>query len=683
MKVFWKILLSIFSPILIGTISSCSRSVENFYNTNTINNSVHIDYLNIFNSTTSQDFYNKYCNDEQELRKLFFKNIDKFITYNTKEIKSNFKVIISDYDSEKVVLKITILKGSWYEKGSLNYEKDLIGYSNIIGFNTMNIDDFSVGGSLDGGQLHVDKYKMFVEPLNLKKIMNISNITNQKILDEIRKNQEFKNIVLEIGENSSTSDGVLFLYISGSYNNQEIKKTKITISNFLKNENYKSLKLSNITLNYNQWFSDLKPIDGIDENLISNISTNEWINKYIDSAIFLDSNESNILTLQDIKELGIKIKDFTINVSDKNIKIGFNGASFQNKSFVNNSWQDINIFDIQSIVNRNSNIDIPNQNDALSFLSSKTIINKNVISNYYPSYFSGLAKYAKKHNLHFYPQISNLINNDYKEKIKNKYFPNKEISINIDFNDGSIFSNDFASKLTLNVITNVVDDRMLKHFSKKFEFNDGLKNLNNFFENQKQKTNNILLLPTTTNNNNIASRFVNQLKKNDLLKRKIDTLFSSNYPINEEFNTNLPTASSFKSNVLNKTYIYGDDRENSEENFDNLFKYDFNKTLFGTNSAFSNSNTVDFSDIRSESGILIGTGLFKYDNDNIFQLQSIKYHIDDIITKLIFIKDGNNPNLLDIKIPLKTIVDFNNNKTLEQDSFFSLKLLKNQWNNNN
>lgn len=679
MKIFKRYLLFAFVPILIGTSFSCSNVVESIYKNTIINDSVSIKKLGIVNSTTTKDFYDKYNTNQVELKKFFFENIDKFIIDNYELIKSNFDVSISEYNSETIVLKITITKGFWYENGVLNNQKDLVAHCNLIDFHKVsNENDYSAGGSLDGGQLLVDKYKMFVEVLNLKRTTNISTITNDMISQEIKKILEFKNIILEVGENSNTKNGVLFLYISGMYKENEIKKTKITISNFINNQDYSSLKLTNLKLNYDQWFNDLKPIVNGEISLINQITTKEWIDKYIDLATFMDKNDSIIFLLKDIKEYGINFNDFGINILDmKNINIVFNGATFQNKTFINGSWINEDSFTINSIVNRNSIIGIPDENDVLNYLSSKTTINDNVLTEYYPSYFSGLASYSKKYNLNYYPEISNLINNNFKEKIKNKYFPKKEISINIDYLDGSIIANDFTSSLSFNLVTKIVDDINVKSIIKRFNFSN-LKSLNNFFNQQKEKTNDILLLPP--NSNNIAKRFITQLKKDNLLKTKIDSLFNANSNINESVSTNLPTASSFKSNVLNKTYIYGDDRENSEDNFDNLFKDDFNKSLFGK--TFSNSNNIDFSDISSNSGILVGTGLFKYDNNNIFQLQSIKYQIDDFIRELTFVKVDSNPNLLDIRIPLKTIIDFNN-KFLEQNSFFSLKLLKNQWINSN
>lgn len=587
-----------------------------------------------------------------------FDNLNIFLTGDVSLIKNPDDLIIktslSENDNNSIILDFSVKSNKWYRNNRI--QNSPLTYSYIInGFRMQSQDENilnSQGGYIDNS-LFVDKYKVIAQELKLKKYENISLLTNELLNNKLHSNKDFEQLNLKIYEESSTKEGILKLELSGKYKEEIIKSQIITISNFYKIEKNIFLSFSNINLNLENWFNDLKPIDTSSNKDISNISQEDWFNKYILDFIINDSNF--LLDREAIKQL-IKEVKFSFNLENNKIQFTFSGQ-FQNKIFKNNNWEN----DGEAIKIYQSSIGVkefslPTLNDLKNIMINQIQVNEEKLKEHYPSYYLGTQKYYQSiSSLYYFDDF--VLNKDMIfNKYKQTYFPNRQINFAID-SSTTIFANDFNGEINFNVV--LIDQNELNNKShvKNFSFSN-FKSLSNFIN---TKLNNSVLIKE---NNLLAYKMIiNKLKEN---KAKVDELF-----ISEEGNKINIELHNF--NHLNTSLFFEGEFNSFEEKFNQL-KRKVEPTIFQQRFSVLDEpsiSRIDQYSIGYKSNLYANT----LDVKDWFLINNISYFIESN-TNLILTKENNG---LNIKIMGKTIIDFSDNESREFETSFYFKLLKSQW----
>lgn len=587
-----------------------------------------------------------------------FDNLNIFLTGDVSLIKNPDDLIIktslSENDNNSIILDFSVKPNKWYRNNKI--QNSLSTYSYIInGFKMQSQNENilnSQGGYIDNS-LFVDKYKVIAQELKLKKYENISLLTNELLNNKLHSNKDFEQLNLRIYEGSSTKEGILKLELSGKYKEEIIKSQIITMSNFYRIEKNIFLSFNNINLNLENWFNDLKPIDTSSNKDISNISQEDWFNKYILDFIINDSNF--LLDREAIKQLIKKVK-FSFNLENNKIQFTFSGQ-FQNKIFKNNNWEnDGEVIKIYQSSIGVKEFSLPTLNDLKNTMINQIQINEEKLKEHYPSYYLGIQKYYQSISYSYYFDDFILNKDMIFNKYKQAYFPNRQINFAID-SSTTIFANDFNGEMNFNVVLIDQDELNNRSHVKNFSFNN-FKSLSNFVN---TKLNNSVLIKE---NNLLAYKMIiNKLKEN---KAKVDELF-----ISGEGNKISIELNNF--NYLNSSVFFEGEFNSFEEKFNQL-KRKVEPTIFQQRFSVLDEpsiSQIDQYSIGYKSNLYANT----LDDKDWFLINNISYFIESN-TNLILTKENNG---LNIKIIGKTIIDFSDNESREFETSFYFKLLKSQW----
>ncbi len=471
--------------------------------------------------------------------------------------------------------------------------------------------------------LNVDKYKVIVEKLKLNQDSILSNLTNNDINQLLKQNDEYKNLNLKILSGSSENTGTLKLALSGNYNDQDYNET-INITGFNTSDTYPNhFKVSDVKLNYENWFDKSQPIAGGNQNLLNQ---KEDILALIADAKFIFTNNKT-LNLDEIKN--------TFLISNVSWKLDGNKNQITNLKFIlttkdkkeydenTKSWvisSNANL--LQQDGSNNVSFSLPTLKKLMNYILEKTTLNEQWLADYYPSYFKGLFLYSFKNDDK--SKISTLLDalnvEEIINKYKNTYFSNKTLFPQIAFDtDNDVIANDFNGKLEFKVYLIDDDNANDKTSVRTFETNK-CKNITSLWES----------LPSTD---------IITVKKDSNL---FNTIQSKKYFNDEKKLKNyLYYSWLLYGNVFSSDKDYKKNDENAKKINDNLLM-----SLFGQD--LSDKFTNLQCQVNGQSCFDIDSGLFniyKKDDslghyvDNTFLIESITFKFDELHSTTLTDKD--------------------------------------------
>lgn len=682
MKKRLKLLIPILSFSAIITLpiiaSSCSDTKkDNDIKNNVIVNELSINKLNIQKLTKLQ-FYNAYFNDSNKLNKLISENLSFFVKGPIEQIKNNFESKIK-FEADQIIIELSINAGYWYKNNKLDDTSKLTNDVLLSGFSEeLNPDE---GGKINN--LSINNYLKLVDvlllQLNINSSTNISSLDNEKLNEIYKKSTLYNNLVCNIENGSNTQEGLLKLKINGTFENKKYTDVIVSITGFnnpnqLKN---KSLFLGDIKLNLSRWFENLQPTVTVNKKNIEQITSNDFYNKYIESGtiMFIDNFDlKNYITFEDAKNNGYTFEFGTPNIRKDNFILYTTKITNQPKQYLNNQWVNSEIIDIKTTQYiQKQEVTIPTNNDSLDYLLNTTTINESILANSYASYFKALAINAKKLNNVAYPKIPDFIQNNKIQEIKNTYFSSaKYLNVNLSNDPNSFNVNDFNPQLDFSLQVSIDDGNPIKF--KPFSFTNKTKNLSTLMENILSKNNVINL--RHTDSTNWGYKLIKNLKKSYL--NQIEDLFQNREEIqNLELDINLSSTpiNSFMSKV-----VYSNDGSWRYDNVEKIVSETTTNALsiFGINVNYIDIDSTNPSiNLTKPGDIDINSGLFKYDNDNIFMINNVYYEVGQIFKKMYIYKQSNSQNIY-VSFPFETTIDLEG-RMVNQNSKIGVLFSKEFW----
>ncbi|WP_033160075.1 hypothetical protein [Mycoplasmoides alvi] len=646
-------------PVVNTTIHS-DTSIKNEINAIDLN----------WNEMNELEIYAKYSSDN--LIQFILNHLSKFINGET-ELISNANDIKVSFNSAKsgnnfLTIELTVLANRWYKDNKVQ----VIPLSqNIKIFNIKELPETidSTGGQLVNSQLDSSSYKEIVDLFNFKSTTYLPSLTNESLNNILKKVPDFKNLSVEIQNDSKTSTGELVLNLSGTYKKQQILNEKITVGGFNKiDQNNKSIKLSKIVLNLNNWFENLMPINSSQDKdvVIKAISSDDWINKYLSSALVFDQNYLLIGELQDLVKEGMNFS-LTTNLSNDSIEFTISNATYQNKKYDSQQkmWINDNLLTFAQAYPKTQSVLIPTLEDAKNFLLDKSYVNEAELKLHYPSYYIGVANYWNKNDRSYF--VDNLlVKNDYLTKIGEKYFQiNNNDKLLIAISNDGIFANDFKNVLNFKILLLFNDLPQWQLKSKSFNCINLSKNINDNPNLDINRTNTIFI----KQDGSIYNKVKQYLLKN--FKNEIDKVYQSNsgYCI-EIGNANrwMIIPQILQTNIIN----FYNTSDNVYKNWNSINKI-IEPRIFNLPINISFTNQIQF---EKENTLNYYTQLFWFDDTTSVAIDSIQYTFADQIK---FKIENVHENAIKISFNGSTNIGFSSNLDQNFKTEFSFILPKSQW----
>ncbi|WP_033159725.1 hypothetical protein [Mycoplasmoides alvi] len=684
------LILSTFLPIvtLPACLVACAEASTNSDNNSNVSNSYHVDTtikdiansselkINNINlsSLTTLAAYDEIIN--YGINEFVLKNLNYFfdgdVSLITDKSDLDCKISTSQANETEIELTINVLANRWFKNKKIQTQplSQIVKINNLQPLPT-NLD--SSGGEIKDPQnpsnppLKVSAYNSVIKLFKINSSTPLTSLTNDWFNNILSKLVDFQNLKVSISE-GSTSNGTLVLNLSGMYKQQKINQS-ITISGFITNDfkNVSSVSLKQIKINQNQWFTDLKPIISSSDlsSEITKITSDEWLTKYLADFILYDEmNQRFISTKNDLVKNKIVINNLHATFSEtSNKKIVFNfECSYQSGNYNSetNSW----VFEESHKWNSSalgSLGDVPTSDDAKVFLINETRIDQNQLKTHYPSYYLGLANWAKHVNGN-YPDNS-LVQNTKLTSIHDKYFKDKPEKFAILIDKNSVIADDFKNNLSFNVQLYCGD--VYDNFSKNFTFENQNKNFNEL-PYLKSLKNQITLNTTDDSSTSIHKRIYRVLKNNKNLINNLGLTQSTTITVAKD--------SLIPNEILNGIIFFtnsNDDITNVQNKF-NSIKKSFTPKVFDFDLDLSNKNTPGF-----EKNYLLNlySGLYWLDENNAFILNSIVYKFTDQIDLKITNMDGTK---FSVEFIGTTSIGLDNNyQTIDLTTTFLDLVLKN------
>lgn len=603
------------------------------------------------------------------IKKFVLDNLKTFLKGDLSKIQneSDLEAMLVDNpnDPNSIYISISILENKWYKNNEVQttkLEKQFL-ISNFAPIpETLN----SEGGTLDEGKLEVSKYLSIVKLFNFNHLTNLSTIENSNLKNTLHKIEDFKNLNIEIKE-GSTKEGKLVLEFSGSYKTQPIEKQTIEIKGFQKIEQ-KKFKVLNLVLNKEKWFEDLKPIIDHEindiQNEINKISSQDWIDKYFLNFEVYDENDKFLFDKNNLIKLGFSIVP-EVTLSNKELNCSYFSIQYQNKKYDLNTkaWVDDEIMVNWERLSNVNKITLPNENDVKKFLISKSEINLEVLKTKYPSYFLSQVYWSKTKGKTYSSIDSELVKNEWLDRIKSKYLKDKEIAFGINVN--GIYANDFKNTLTF-ILNLIIDDELDSLNSKEFNFNNQNKNIN---ENEKIKESLINEIYIDSNEENSIFKNLKKVLK-EKQKDVVDSVFNTSQ---KQVINNLSTSSFIMQSLKNNNLVFDGSNSNTlSKKYDQIKKH-LKPIIFNQDFSLSFVDSLEF---EKDNTMNVYSKLFSLNKNERFLVESIYYYFpNNVDIELIKIDDTK----ISVNFNISTIVSFASNESKEYKTKVSFILLKNAF----
>ena len=682
MKKKYLFALSTLSLLVIPSIAlvSCSTNSSNTNQTidpsfneknhvdTKINSQIDAKLLN-WNTLTSLEIYAKY--NQNSITKFVLDNISKFVSGDVSLITSTSDIQVTFVqnanESNSILLKLTILANRWYNKNEIQ-TTSLSNNIEIINIKQLPLTINTSGGQLANSQLEASNYKVIADLFNLNENTYLPNLNNDWFNKTLKKINEFKNISIEISNESSTKSGELVLILNGFYKQQKLDNQKILISGFKKMTS-KSIRLSKISINMDNWFNDLQPIDTSANDSITSIKSEDWINKYLASATVFDENYYSLGELSNLVKDGLTIS-LTAQIKNKDISFTISNANYQHKQYnpTNKQWENIDssIISLTQASPSTQTVALPTLKDAKEFLVNKTYLNLEELKNHYPSYYVGVANHSRNLGRQYWSD-DNLLKNDYLDKICNKYFSSENSKLSLTINTSSITANDFKNTLAFNVGLLLNDELQLQIKTKPFELINQCKNIN---ENVKifNKSINVVSI---TEEGSMWKTIKSYLKKN--FANQIDNMYNQTNNSSVKFenvNSTQIVPNILRTNLIN----FYNTEENVNKSWQSIIKNIkptiFNQEInlsFAKQLSFEKTNTLNFY-----------TQLFWLSETESFVIESLEYIFPNKITLKV---ENVHSGAIRVSFIGETSIGFSNNQVHNYETEFSFILIKSKWTN--
>lgn len=605
------------------------------------------------------------------IKKFVLDNLKTFLKGDLSKIQneSDLEAMLVDIpnDPNSIYISISILENKWYKNNEVQttkLEKQFL----ISNFEPIPETLNSEGGTLDQGKLKVSHYLSTIKLFNFNYLTNLSKLNDDYFNNILVQIEDFKNLKIEIKE-GNTKEGKLILGLSGTYKGQEISAQNIEIIGFKIIES-QSVQISNIVLNKDQWFESLLPIINDDLNYskeeINKINQEKtWI-KFIDFKV-LDQNNNFLFDKNQLLNMDFSIIPTVILNDDNKLHFSKFDIQYKNKKYNTNtkSWEEVEAAEnpIINCLYRENKIDLPNENDVKKFLISKSEINLEVLKTKYPSYFLSQVYWSKTKGKTYSSIDSELVKNDWLDRIKSKYLKDKEIAFGINVN--GIYANDFKNTLDF-VLNLVIDDELDSLNSKEFNFNNQNKNIN---ENEKIKESLINEIYIDSNEEN--SIFKN-LKK--VLKEKHKDVVDSVFNTSQKQVINNLSTSNFVTQPLknNNLVLEGTNSDTLSKKYDQIQKH-LKARIFNQDFSLSFQDSLEF---EKDNTMNVYSKLFSLNENERFLVESIYYYFPDKVDiELIKIDETK----ISVNFSISTIASFASNESKEYQTKVSFILLKNSF----
>ncbi|MBD5423469.1 MAG: hypothetical protein HDR43_03150 [Mycoplasma sp.] len=616
---------------------------------------------------SKSEFRSKY---EGSIRKIFLQNIDKFLRGDISKIENenDINIVFSTIFSGDTtwVLDIVINENKWYYDNKLQ-DKKLTNTIMLKDFKSVPEVIDTSGGLLNDGVLNASHFKWLVDSFGLESKQSLISINNEYFDKKLKENGYSNQLKIKI-KSGSTSNGEITLNLSGKYKwndlNQDIKISGFRTFNEDKNISVHSIKLSN-----GNWFTNTMPIQGDSNdisNIISNISSDDWIEKYLLNLEIKNDDVDNhsIIDKNELIKSGFKFECKGTLDSKNNKIINFDiNFIFQNCEYQNEKWiENGKKIKWSKATNNKPTVELPKLDDVKKFLVDTVNLNENKLSSHYPSYFLAKANWSKSINMQYFSLEDGVLSNTWEDKIKNKYFNSSQFSFVVDNN--SVQSNDFENTLSFNVGL-LVEGEYDQRYYNQFNVIGKMKNISNYQIINTNILNNVSVCNYPEDN--ILIKNIKKVLKKDHIDY-VNQLFSNgnidkkrNIKINKN---NLPPLLQ-TGNLIN----FEDTDQNVNEKWNKLKKY-ITPSLFNKDLSISFDNNDS-----NEPNINFNSKLYKFDDENQFVINSIVYKFDDNMN--VEISRFNNQTI-HIKIKFYTEVEFDNN-TKTYDSQLVLTMTKSNW----
>lgn len=383
------------------------------------------------------------------------------------------------------------------------------------------------GGNFN--ELNVSKYLAVIQTISqLKKTTILSKLDNTEINKELKKEEKFKNLNLQIYDGSSELTGTLKLKLTGKYLNKDILENLsiITIKGFLV-FNPINLKLNQLKLNQNLFLDGLKKATDFEL-----FDKNQW-EKYLSESNFsYQLNYSNLLYKLGSDDISKRFK-FDFNYANNN-KIIIK-AKQNLRKIENNNWVEISNSQDYIIIKKELDssseylIDLPKKETALNFFITKVkvINNPTKYSNEFASYYQGKSYETLIYLDNYFLELDE----KYKSYIKKQYHIN-----NLSIEHMGILANDFSGELYLNfaLLTDPGESYSVRS-STATQIISGFKKFDSIINNKSISIQGSLVPKTLPANLDID-------EKNNLFWKSLRKIVASNYKakkmtvLNREFN---------------------------------------------------------------------------------------------------------------------------------------------------
>lgn len=532
------------------------------------------------------------------------------------------------------------------------------------------------GGNVNN--LQVDKYLNVVKKLDLKSNTKLVDLNNQGLTQKIQKYDSGASVEILTG---STSQGNLSLKLTKG-NNEEVQ---INIKGFEKQSNV-VFTYSDFKIDEPKWVENLLSVQTSgDLTSLESVSSEVWTKVIKDFNVKID-NASNLTTVENTtyKKLvnqGVKFS-FSAKTtgSTSNLKMKISaivpGMLYQNGSWVSDPASQDQIEQLQPDT---TTLNIPSIDIVKKYVIDKTTVDESVLPTFYPSALQAAIEFHKKKGTNFiWGQLvkNDLIDKAQQNPIMQKYFKGKTLKLAFDLDDFN--ANDWTNGLSFSVKL-IIDNSESKFKTELFKFRNKNKSIKKLEQESLWGINPTII--TLKNNSDILNNILKVLKSNSQILTTVNNYFDSSQEF-EEFGTN--ANESILNNIIEpKTSLYQFDSSTSESNHKALIKkIEQNFDLKFLNKPLSFNYATDLSK-PTNNELMYLTGLFNFENDNIFKIKQIDLIIDQIISDVIEIqiKPANDKTKVEMWFNGKFFVKFDDTETKTFFAKFKYEFNKNEWNN--
>lgn len=538
-------------------------------------------------------------------------------------------------------------------------------------------------------KVKADKHQNLVDQLQLTKLTRLSTLTSEQLTERLKdankgNNQPFQ---VQILAESSELQGILKLKFTNDNNHNLVEDDDgiTTVSGF-QTYNGKTFFLQNLQVDLDYWVQNHLPIKENDSHQPDLTAINKLPLKQLIAQGDFYLNDDNIVEKLSFKQLFTNFPDAEISGSlifdnkTNSHKLNLNPLEIPLKEYEEkNGWVDLVQTRLQKDSTKQQNFNFPTWQDFLQHIIQKVQLSNNDLTKHYPSYFFAKKQYSQN-NSHDLTALADFFNwNELSEKYKQFYFPNKEIYLTIDFENG-FFADDYQGTLSFNLLLKEGGENtsQTKPPRKKIELQ--MKAITNWIKTQQSQTNTFTIAP----NLKAHSKILAELKK-AANKTIIEKLFQSSNPnpVTIQVSKNI-----FRPQGLANYFFNSEYNDNKQEQYNNLIEQWYGElSLFNKPLKTNPTPKEDVCRLQNSDELAHAKNLYICNSDghtknqNAFAIKSLNYQFTTNHQQQVSLTLSKVNNLINITFAGHAIVEFinKNNSTEQFPTKFSLIITKTQF----